>query len=155
MVAAMTGRRFDVRASREGDWWFLEVEGVQGGFSQARRLDQVDATVRDLLSVLLDIPTGEIDLRVQVEWPPELREASRRAGRARQKAELARDAATVEMRRAASAAVEAGFTVRDVAELLDVSPQRVSQLRIAERAAEYSTSGSPGTADESTQMSGR
>ena len=118
------------------------MEGVEGGFSQARRLDQVDATVRDLLALLLEIPAGEIELSVRVEWPPELREASRRASRARHDADEAREAATSEMRRVAAAAVDAGFTVRDVAELLEVSPQRVSQLRIAERKTEYSTSPS-------------
>jgi hypothetical protein len=133
-------RQFDVRASREEGWWFLEVDGVEGGFSQARRLDQVDATVRDLLALLLDIPAGEIELRVHVDWPDELAQASVRATRARKDADVARDAATAEMRRAATAAVAAGFTVRDVAELLDVSPQRISQLRIAERTAEYRTS---------------
>lgn len=133
-------RRFDVRASREGEWWFLEVAGVEGGFSQARRLDQVDATIRDLLPLLLDIPAEEIELRVHVEWPADLQEASERANRARRQADEARDAATAEMQRVAAAAAEAGFTVRDVAELLDISPQRVSQLRIAERTADYRTS---------------
>ena len=125
MVATMS-RQFNVRASREGDWWFLEVDGVEGGFSQARRLDQVDRTIRDLLSLLLEIPSDDVDLRVHIDWPAGLREASGRARQAREEAEHAREAATIEMRRAAAAAVDAGFTVRDVAELLEVSPQQIS-----------------------------
>jgi hypothetical protein len=124
-------KRFKVRASREGDWWFLEVEGVAGGYSQARRLDQVEATVRDLLATLLDVPPDSFEVDVEAEWPLDLRLASSRAAAARRSADEARDRASAEIRNVALAAARAGFTVRDVAALLGISPQRVSQLRPA------------------------
>jgi len=148
-VAVMT-RPFVVRASREGDWWYLEVEGVEGGYSQARRLDQVESTIRDLLALMLQRVPESFDLDVQVEWPADLRTASERASQARKRADEAREQAAAEMRMAAATATQAGYTVRDVAALLDVSPQRVSQLRIAERRAPYKTTAAA-TAKESRQ----
>jgi hypothetical protein len=129
-----------VHASREGDWWFLEVDGIAGGYSQARRLDQVESAVRDLLALLLEIPPDSFDIDVLVQWPEELQAASERAIAAQRRAEHARDVARAEQLRASELAAKAGLTVRDVAALLELSPQRVSQLRIAEARGAYRTS---------------
>lgn len=45
-------------------WWFVEVPGVEGGYTQARRRDQVEYMVRDLLSLLLDVPADSFDVIV-------------------------------------------------------------------------------------------
>jgi len=122
---------YRVTATREGDWWSLVAEDVQGRevASQARRLDQADAVIREAIALVLDVDVDgfEVDISpdlTQVEVSDETLEALdlRRA-----LAELSDQA----HRRTPAAVTElrgAGLTVRDVAQLLGVTPSRVSQI---------------------------
>ena len=150
-------KRYPITVTRDGNWWFIEVPGVQGGYTQARRLDQVEAATRDLLATLLDSPPDSFEIQVTVEWPAKLRAAGEKAIKARKGADLAQNRASTEMRRAATAAAEAGFTVRDVAVLLGVSPQRISQLgttlAVREVAAAYESAADPRPATRPRRIS--
>lgn len=112
-------------AERSGGWWAVEVPEIPGLFTQARRLDQIDAMVRDAAGMLghevgtvtLEPKLSEQDERMLAELLDARRQASEAQSRA---SSLTR--ATVDALRAQ------GMTVRDVADIIGVTPQRVSAL---------------------------
>ena len=69
----MTARNFKAMAQRSEGWWALEVTGDDlpyPAYTQARRLDQAEEVVRDLLA--LHFETSE-DAIGQIEIVPVLR----------------------------------------------------------------------------------
>jgi hypothetical protein len=135
MTTTSKTKTYTATADRSGDWWAITVEGVPFAHTQTRRLDQVDAMVRDLLidleiedeadrnafTVVIEPADAEVhDLVAKVHD----------ARQAAQEAAIAAAAATsyviVEMR-------EEGYSVRDVGVLLGMSYQRVAQITAATR----------------------
>lgn len=124
---------YNVIVTREGEDWLASVEGVAGAHTFARNLPGLEHEVREMLALALDLPEGHeaedaLDLTWSIHTGDEdldrlsssLREERVRLARAERElaskvAELAR-----QLRRTMS--------VRDVAVLLGVSPQRVSQI---------------------------
>jgi DNA-directed RNA polymerase specialized sigma subunit len=102
---------------------------VGEGDLKARRLDQADAAIREAIALVLDVDDGTFDLDIT----PDLRHIEVSGGTL-EALELRRDLAelTDRARRQTPAAVaelrQAGLTVRDVAQLLGVTPSRVSQI---------------------------
>lgn len=123
------------KATRSGDWWAIEVPEVPGLYTQARRLDQVQALVIEA-AALLGI---EVD-SVAVEPVLSSVDAKLVAAAARYRTEA--QAAEAEASRASRAVVDRlrseGFTVRDVATVLGVSPQRISAIHVTQRRSVYS-----------------
>ncbi|MBF9670360.1 XRE family transcriptional regulator [Bifidobacterium dentium] len=112
-------------AERSGGWWAVEVPEIPGLFTQARRLDQIDAMVRDAAGMLgREVGTVTVEPRLSEQderMLAELLDARRQASEAQSRASsLTR--ATVDALRAQ------GMTVRDVADIIGVTPQRVSAL---------------------------
>lgn len=112
-------------AERSGNWWAVEVPEIPGLFTQARRLDQVDGMVRDAARMLgREVGMVTVDPKLPEEderMIDELLAARREATEARAKAS-----------RLTAGAVDAlrgqGMTVRDVADIIGITPQRVSAL---------------------------
>ena len=116
-------------ATRIGDWWAIEVTDMKGGLhSQARRLDQVAATVADAVALVADVPRNTIEVNVIPKLPPRDAELIDAARHASQEAARAAELASQLSRQAVAQLRSEGMTVRDVGGLLGVSPQRVSQL---------------------------
>jgi predicted RNase H-like HicB family nuclease len=109
---------------RAGDWWATSVPEIKGVHTQARRLDQVEAMARDAIALFLDVTPDTLAIEVRPEVPTEAAEAVA-AREAAREAEARADKLT---RSAAAALLAKGYTVRDAGALLDISPQRVSQL---------------------------
>jgi DNA-directed RNA polymerase specialized sigma subunit len=122
---------YSVTATRDGDWWSLVAHDVRGRevASQSRRLDQADAAIREAIGLVLDVDGDE----VEVDISPDLRHAEV-SDDTLEAIELRRALAELSdrtRRRTPAAIAElraAGLTVRDVAQLLGVTPSRVSQL---------------------------
>lgn len=122
-VAGMTD--YQVRAKRWKHGWELHIDGL--GVTQSRTLRDADAMVRDFVSLNTGLAEDEFDvsiipdlggLEVDVD---RVRSMTREAERAQaEAAQLAR--ATVRRMKAA------GLSGADMAAVLGVSPQRVSQL---------------------------
>ncbi|MGH3562484.1 MAG: hypothetical protein ACRDTN_11960 [Mycobacterium sp.] len=127
--------RVTAKATRSGQWWAVEVPEVEGAFTQARRLDQVPAMVADAVHLLTGVPVGEIEVEVgdvDLGDPQVLAEAREARERVAAAARSQEDAARAS-RRAVARLRARGLSVRDVGVILDVSPQRVSQLAAASR----------------------
>jgi hypothetical protein len=117
-------------ARREGGWWTLEVLGVANAVTQARRLEQAEDAVRDMLAALLNVPSESFDVAIQPEFPAgsqaqlhleEAREARAAADRAQ---EWAREATG----RAVRSLRGEGLPVRDIGTLIGVSYQHIARL---------------------------
>lgn len=118
---------YTVRAKRWAHGWELHIDGE--GVTQARSLAAAERQVRDYLSLLRDLND---DAALDIVIIPELGGAiARDVRKARQAvAELAsRQRKTAEMSRAAVQKLrKAGLSGAEIAAVLGVSPQRVSQL---------------------------
>ncbi len=125
MVEMITYR---VVAERDGKWWGLEVPEIPGTFSQARRLDQVEETIRDAISLMLEVAKDSFDLEIDVQLPQD-ELAQLRAFKTAQEKAVKAQAESSERARLLVAQLEAdGLTMRDIGQVLGVSHQRVSQL---------------------------
>jgi DNA-directed RNA polymerase specialized sigma subunit len=128
----MTAGHFKAVAHRSQGWWALDVTGdalPYPAYTQARRLDQAEAVVRDLLALHFQTTQDAVG---QVEIVPVLDatlagEVSQ-ARHAREQAERLRADASAQTRRTAQHLKEQGMAQRDIGALLGISHQAVSQL---------------------------
>jgi DNA-binding NarL/FixJ family response regulator len=128
-VAAVT---YQVVVTREDEHWLAYVSELEGAHTYARSLPALDQAVREVVVLAAGLPdeaipglsldyvyrTGDPDLDVTAL---EVRRLRREAG------ELAA-AATARTAQAVARLAARGLSVRDIAALLGISPQRVSQL---------------------------
>ncbi len=111
---------------RAGKWWAVSVPEVDGLFTQVRRLDDVEPMVRDAAALLTGRDEDEFEVTVVVDSG---RQADiERAGLLASRAEQSRMEAAAAARSVVSGLRADGLTVREVAYVMKISPQRVSQL---------------------------
>jgi hypothetical protein len=128
----MMNRKFEAAAHRSQGWWALEVTGddlLYPAYTQARRLDQAEDMVRDLLALHFGVGKDEVG-RVEVVpvLDAALAEEVTQTRQARAQAERVRAEATMQTRRAAQHLKAQGMAQRDISTLLGLSHQAVSQL---------------------------
>ena len=124
--------RYTAMATHDGRWWAIEVEGV--GVTQARTVAEAREMVDDLVRLLNDDPAPQVDITFNVGRV----DATALVETVRTKAAAAEEAqreAAEANRDAARTLSDAGVSGNDIAGLLRVSPQRVSQLLAAGRTA--------------------
>jgi predicted RNase H-like HicB family nuclease len=120
---------YTARCIRSGDWWAIQIPDVDGVWTQARRLDQVEHMARDAVAAMLDVPPDSFDLDVVPELPDRDAKLILEATELRDELEDAR-------RRAMQATVQAivslrqdlDLPLRDIGTLLGLSHQRVAQI---------------------------
>jgi DNA-directed RNA polymerase specialized sigma subunit len=122
---------YQVVATRDGDWWSLVASNVGGRevASQSRRLDQADAAIREAIALVLDVEheTFDVDITPELDRVEVSDETLEVLALRRELAELS-DRAHRQTPAAVAELRAAGLTVRDVAQLLGVTPSRVSQI---------------------------
>lgn len=121
-------RTFEVYASQDGKAWGLTVPEVPGATSLVRRLSAAERHAREAIAWVLDVPDDSFDLHLVVHMSgdigKELAEVRELADHAEQ---MMREAA--DRKRALIGHLKgSGLSGNDIAVVLDVSPQRVSQL---------------------------
>lgn len=118
---------YTVRAKRWAHGWELHIAGV--GVTQSRNLGEAEQIVRDYIETLTDHDTADDLVTITPEVGGGLDEETRAAREAVTAADRARRDAAVRLRQVARALrQEAGLSGRDIAAILHVSAQRVSQL---------------------------
>jgi predicted RNase H-like HicB family nuclease len=128
----MTRRSYVVACRRCGDWWAVTVPDVPGVFTQARRLEQVTTFAREAVALMLDVDPGSFDLDLRPEVPDLGGRVTSVKALRDQADRLSKEAgeATVQLARDLSSQ---GLSVRDIGLLLNLSPQRVSQMVASRR----------------------
>ncbi len=135
---------FDVTASRSQGWWAIHAN-VPGAsvWTQARRLDQVEATAREAISLALDTAQDSFELSIEPVVPEGIRHEVELARNTARLAAIAQAIATTLNQHAAVSLTAEGYTVRDAGYLMNLSSQRISQLVAQQRnRAEESTKAS-------------
>jgi predicted RNase H-like HicB family nuclease len=122
--------RYDVLAARSGRWWAIEVPELPGVLSQARRLDQVEATARRVIALTLHVSQDSFDVAITPDLDSlgSLKASIEEALTARQAAEVAQDRATAALWHAVAELRRSGYSSRDTGKLLGLSNQRISQI---------------------------
>jgi predicted RNase H-like HicB family nuclease len=127
-VVVVSRPSYEVTARRDGRWWFVRVPKVPGAITQARRLEQVEAMAREVVSLLLEVAPDSFDLDVRPAIPEEVRAELARARDLQRQAERTQAEAALLVRDAARKLREQGLSVADIGAVLGVSFQRASQL---------------------------
>jgi DNA-directed RNA polymerase specialized sigma24 family protein len=123
-MAAMS--TYNVRAKRWKHGWELHIDGI--GVTQSRNLDGAEEMVRDYIETLTDHDTADDAVVIRPEVGGGLDEAADAAREAIAEAEQALRAAAARSRQVARQLRQEGLSGRDIAAILHVSAQRVSQL---------------------------
>ncbi len=117
---------YNVRAKRWKHGWELHIDGV--GVTQSRNLDGAEQMVRDYIETLTDHDTADDAVIIHTEVGGGLDQAADAAREAITEAEQALRAAAARSRQVARQLKQEGLSGRDIAAILHVSAQRVSQL---------------------------
>ena len=120
-----------IHAERTQDGWCAEVPGPEGFTVNARRLDQCKDMVVERIKTLAEQKGGlsvcDIVIKVEAELPGIICDLE--AAKLKMlDAQKLQDEASAEIRAVVSRMRDEGLTMRDIAVLLGVSPQRVAQL---------------------------
>lgn len=107
-------------------WWVLESDN--GAVSQVRRLDRAADEMREAVAYLDGVPEGDMDLHVTTVLPDEFTQARSEAKVLSDQLSLLQKQVAAANRHAANSLAKMGLSVRDIGALMEVSPQRVSQL---------------------------
>ena len=131
----MKRKTYTARCERAEGWWAISVPELRGVQTQARRLDKVEATVRDAIALFLDVPEDSFDIRIDPVLPRDLQKKVGRVRKVRDEAEvLQRQAASDGAAVAADLVRKVHLTVREAGRVLGLSHQRVAQLLRADGA---------------------
>lgn len=121
--------RYTVSVTREGDAWLADVPALEGAHTFARSIDVLLKSIKEVIIVMGDLPDdSEPAFDLEYNFDNELVAKAFKIGRAR--AELA--AREADLVSATADVIQElnrnGFTVRDSARLLEMTPGRVSQI---------------------------
>jgi uncharacterized protein YggE len=121
---------YDVHVRRDGNWWMVEIPEITG-LTQARRIGEVEEMARSLIAVSTHSRTEDVGIRItgiQVDTLGDIAESAREVTQLRERAREVESEASQAFRSLIRNLSDHGIPVRDTATLLQVSPQRVSQL---------------------------
>jgi len=113
-------------AVRDGRWWPPTVDGV--GATQSRSLKDAPDAVRGLVSAMQDADPSTVEVTIHPQIGTDLLEHVEAARESVVRAARLQADAAAQSRAAARELLSIGLTGKDIATILDVSPQRVSQL---------------------------
>ena len=117
-----------VHAARSGRGWILTVPEVQGAVSYVRGLGGALTHAREAIAFVLDVPDDSFEVHLEPDLAPDdLAEISRARTAVAEAERVQRDAAQ-QSRLVEAKLHREGLSGADIAALVNVSPQRVSQL---------------------------
>lgn len=124
--------RYRVVVTREEDAWLADIPQSDGAHTYSRDLTKLDLYVREVVVLMEDLPSEAMP-GLDLEWVYETGDPDVDTGAPALRAEREVVNATVadlaERTRVAAVTLAAkGYSVRDIAGLLGISPQRVSQI---------------------------
>ena len=113
---------------RDGSWWGITVPEVPGAFSHVKRLDQVAEAARGAVADLLMVDAATISVKLDVALPPDERRSIDAAKAHLAEAEVAVKLASELNSKAIKQLRSNGYTTREVATLMGLTPGRVNQI---------------------------
>lgn len=134
MVAQV--KSYTVEAIRDGKWWFLRTLEAPRALSQVRSLAQAEEYIREAIGYVVGVPQDSFDVVIRPVIPERVSKEIAGARAALADLDVRQRAAAVLSRAAVKDLLALGVSGADAAALLEVSPQRVSQLRGAKGVAD-------------------
>ena len=120
---------YEVIVTREGSSWLADIPAVPGAHTFARSLTGLTKSVREVIILMADLDdyaTPELSFTYQVS--DEIVLAAAALGRAHRKTRELEEVLMAHTAAAAARLAREGYSVRDAATLLELTPGRVSQL---------------------------
>ncbi|WP_051272010.1 hypothetical protein [Streptomyces sp. AA1529] len=125
-VDEVTLTTYETVAKRWKHGWELHIDGV--GVTQSRTLLDAEPMVRDYVAMILNAPDDSFDVKVTPEIGAGVDGEILGLRHADEELEAARERAGKQRRKVARRLDSLGLSGREIAAILEVSPQRVSQL---------------------------
>jgi predicted RNase H-like HicB family nuclease len=124
----MKTKKLTVTYERDEDgWWVAKVPSVPGALTQGRSIDQARSRIREALSLFID-NADTVELLDDIKIDEEARERVFLVKQLQQQAVEAQRMAAVEARELVDLLREMKLSMRDVGNVLGVSPTRIQQL---------------------------
>lgn len=122
-------KTFDVTVTREGKWWMVEVPELDG-LTQARRLSEAGQMATEWIALSLDLPLSEVEVNIiEVDVAGlDAQAAGELVIRLREDVRQIEALISGVTSATAKRLVGEGVPTRDVAEILGLSHQRISQI---------------------------
>lgn len=120
-------KTYTAEVRRDGKFWLIVIPEI-GRSTQALRYGDVPMMASDLIEIMEDIDASDYDLHLVVLLPDAVKDHLARAEVLREEARRNQAEAAKEAREAVRHLLAEGLTQREAAAVLDMSPQRVSQL---------------------------
>jgi len=118
-----------VNVTREGNEWLADVPGVAGAHTFARSLEGLERYAREVIALMDDLDDdAEVDVRFVFEVDDEVVREAARVGNERRELLAREEIIRAEVAEAVRSLTDAGYSTRDAAAMLGVTPGRVSQL---------------------------
>ena len=128
----MSEHIYRVVVTREDGAWLADVPELAGAHTYARTLPALDRAVREVIVMAVDRPDKDMPLlHLAYDYrtgDPEVDVTAAEVRTLRAQADQLAASATARTSAAAELLVAHGLSVRDVAAILGISPQRVSQI---------------------------
>ena len=122
-------KTYTIRCERdEARWWVATVPELPAAVTQARRLDQIESRVAEVVQMLTGKDRGDYTLAWDVKLPRTVSQAVARARKQREVALATEAAAAASTADAANLLMGAGLTTRDAGRLLGLTHQRIAQI---------------------------
>jgi DNA-directed RNA polymerase specialized sigma24 family protein len=131
----MSRSSYKVRAIRDDGWWSLIADvGTREVASQSRRLDTAGPMIREAIALALDIDEDAFDVQIHPELPAgDVARLAREAIELREEYEATGQKLSRATARAVRVLRKRGYSVRDIAHLIGITPGRVSQIEHGRR----------------------
>jgi len=122
-------KRYTVRYERDVEgWWVATVPRVRGCHTQGRTLDEARRRIREALALFID-DANTVLLRDDIRLPADVKRMLERVARTRRQTDLLQRECALHLRKAVKQlSRRMGLSVRDQANLLGLSHQRVHQI---------------------------
>ena len=112
---------------RQADGWRIEVPQLQNFVTTSKRLDKATEQIKDLAQAITGEERCEIIIKVEAVMPVIICDLEAAQEKSREALRL-QEEASAEIRDVVARMRDEGLTMRDIAVLLGVTPQRVAQL---------------------------
>lgn len=122
-----TPKTFEATATKEGKWWNVAIAELDQ-VTATKRLGEVQEYADSLAAAVLDVPESDVHVQVVYTLPEAVETEWAAAREETRKAKELTIAAAARTKTVVGQLYAAGYTIRDIAQVLGISFQRVSQI---------------------------